>query len=182
MNNHKTDNSFINEKVKLRIDNLPDKKNIKVLDCFSGDGKIWDIVRSKTKKDIDVMSIDSKKKDRVYIQTDNIKILTSLDLENFDIIDLDAYGIPFAQVEILFKRLYKGKVFVTMCQSMFGALPKKLLYSVGYRKTMIEKIPSLFYRNGFEKFCNYLATRGIKKVQVYQTPDERKNYIYYQKN
>ena len=182
MNNRKTDNSYINEKVKLRLDNLPDKKYIKVLDCYSGDGRIWNNIKTKTDKKIDVMSIDTKSKNRVYIKTDNRKVLISINLDSFDIIDLDAYGVPFDQVEILFNKLYKGIVFITFIQSGFGMLPKRLLYSLGFTKTMINKIPTLFNKNGFDKFCEYLSNKGIKKIQYYQTEDKRKSYIYFRIN
>jgi hypothetical protein len=57
-----TDNSHLQEKVNLRIDNLPDLNTIKVLDLFSGEGLIWDTIKKQTSNDIKVLRIDQKKR------------------------------------------------------------------------------------------------------------------------
>ena len=46
---------------------------------------------------------------------------------------------------------------------------------------MIEKIPTLFNKNGFEKFKNYLAMHDIKKIQ-YINPEKNKYYLYFSAN
>lgn len=153
----KTDNSYFEEKVQLRLDCIKNKKIISVLDCFSGTGKLWQSVKNKSKCKISIVGIEKEPgKNNMALPGDNLKYLKSIDLSKFDIIDLDAYGIPVAQLNILFDRNYKGTVVVTAIQSMLGQLPKKMLHEIGYTKEMIDKIPTLFNRNGIDKLKNYL--------------------------
>lgn len=178
----KIDNSYLNEKVKLRIDSLPNKDEIFVLEAFAGEGKIWNKVIKQTDKQIKILKIEMEhnKTKMFYLQGDNRKYLKTLDLSKFDIIDLDAYGIPFEQLEIVFKSDFKGIVHVTAIQSGMGILPKKLLYKLGYTKEMIKKIKSIFNRNGLGKLKNYLYLCGIKEVVGYFI--NRKNYFYFNIN
>lgn len=174
----KTDNSYFDEKVQLRIDCTKNKKSVSVLDCFSGTGKLWQSVKSKTKSKIIITSIEKEPgKNKMALPGDNLKYLKSIDLTKFDIIDLDAYGIPIAQLNILFERKYKGIVIVTAIQSGMGQLPKKMLYEIGYTKEMVNKIPTLFNRNGIDKLKKYLYLYGIQSINGYFI--DRKNYFYF---
>ena len=94
MNSVQTDNSFLETKVKLRIDNLP-AGECRVLDCYTGTGKIWRTIKQKTKKKIIVLGLELKNQGGVYLQGDNRKFLGSMDLRKFNVIDLDAYGVPY---------------------------------------------------------------------------------------
>lgn len=98
---------------------------------------------------------------------DNLKFLKMLNLNDYDIIDLDAYGIPFKQLEILFKKQYKGTIFITYIQSVFGSINRKLLEIIGYPSAMVKKIPTLFYKNPLGKLENYLYIRGVNKIKGY---------------
>lgn len=182
MSSLQTDNSFFADKVILRLQNLPDRENIKVLDCYGGRGRIWDEIARQTVgvKKIDVVSIEEKKYNRMYLRGDNRKFLKMMDLSKFDIIDLDAYGVPFEQLEIIFEKSKKTNhfVFVTFIQVMMGALPKDFLNKLGYTDKMINKIPTLFNRNAFDKFCNYLYLKGIRDI-IYRSGG-RKYYIFFQ--
>ena len=171
----KTDNSFLADKVALRAGMLPNKKQVKVLDCYAGTGRIWEQVVKKTGKNINVVSIDIDQKQDFVLLGDNEKWLAMMDLTGFDVIDLDAYGVPFKQLEILFDKKYKGLVFVTFIQSLYGGLPYDMLECLGYTKAMIEKCPSLFFKKGRDKFLGYLKTKGIELVQVRE--DGRKHYL-----
>jgi hypothetical protein len=178
MNKVQTDSTYFKEKVFLRINSLPKKKEIFVLDCFSGDGLIWDEVKKNTNIKINILRIDLKKKSKgLYLIGDNKKFLSEIDLKKFDIIDLDAYGSPFKQLEIIFKRKYKGIVHCTFIQSIYGNLNKSLLIKIGYTEKMIQKIPAIFNKNGFEKMCQYLYVQGVKKITLFQ--NKRKNYFYF---
>jgi len=157
-----TNNSYLQAKVDLRIDRIPDKAE--VLDCFRGESLIWGRIKHQTGKQINVLGIDKGNYRGTYLRGDNLKFLKAIDIHKFNVINLDAYGIPFKQLEILFERNYKGIVFITFIQSMFGQLPRKMLNLLGYTNEMINKIPSLFNHRGFEKFKQYLALRGIKKI------------------
>ncbi|HUS02943.1 MAG TPA: hypothetical protein VMY77_14495 [Chitinophagaceae bacterium] len=161
------DNSLIEGKVNLRLQSLPDKKEINVLEAFGGEGVLWSIVQRKAPdKKINVLSIDKNKYGRVQLQGDNLKFLHSLNLSEFDIIDLDAWGSPINQLEVLFERKYTGIVHCTFIQTMQGCLSKKMLRKLGYTDAMMPKCQSLFNKNGIEKFLNYLSISGIKKVNI----------------
>jgi len=176
----KTDNSYFAEKVSLRIDALPNKKQIIVLDCFAGAGLLWNEIK-KTHKNIQVVPIEKEsQKNKLALIGNNLKYLSSLDLSKFDIIDLDSYGIPFKQLEILFERKYKGIIIITAIQSGMGKLPNALLKKLGYTEKMIKKIPTLFNKNCVDKLKNYLYLCGIKKVEGYFI--NRKNYFYFKTN
>lgn len=66
---------------------------------------------------------------------------------------------------------------MTAIQSVMGQLPKKMLYKLGYQQCMVDKIPSLFNRNGIDKLKNYLYLYGIKTISGYFI--DRKNYFYF---
>lgn len=176
MKSHQTDNSHFEEKVLLRIEMLPDVNPLRVLDMFSGQGLIWKEVRNRTGKDIRVVSVDVKSiKNRIVLTGDNRKY--RFDYNAFDVIDLDAYGVPFDQLEDLFLRCRSTMVvYVTYIQSQYGRLPVKMLNAIGYSKAMVNKIPTLFNRDGQKKFLNYLATRGVKNIKIYDTQNHRKTY------
>ena len=171
----KTDNSFLEEKVYLRLSNLPKLESIKVLDCYAGKSIIWNEIKKRSKKQINIIGID-KKQYGVNLKGENLKYIPSINLNNFDVIDLDAYGIPYKQLKLIFDRKYKGILFITFIQSMFGSLPKQFLIDLGYKKAMIKKCPTLFYKNGIEKFKNWLAFNDIKAIK--RLSYNNKHYIY----
>lgn len=181
MDKNKTDNSFFDEKIKLRCNHLPQKESIAVLDCYSGTGKIWNEVATRTGKVIRILPIDKEKKRKdAFLQGDNLKFLTSIDLSIFDIIDLDAYGVPFRQLDTVLKRSVPGHIiFITFIQSMFGTIPLQMLKKIGYTESMVRKCPALFNKNGFEKFKQFLCLYGIRKMTHFSTG--RKHYIFISK-
>lgn len=168
----KTDNSYMGIKLKVRklaIDNMPDKKRVRVLDAYSGQGLTWKTIHTdRPQIDMLIDEIELKGRPGVYLRGDNLKYLAGMNLSQYDIIDLDAYGIPYKQLEIIFsRRRQNGKkviIIFTFIQTLFGVLPKGMLLKLGYTPKMISKIPSLFNRNGFEKFKQYLACRGIRRI------------------
>ena len=173
------DEKYYPLKIKIRLQSIDKIKNPVVLDCFSGDGTLWKNIKNLSDKEIKVLRIETKQKAKgVYLKGDNKKFLKTIDLKAFDIIDLDAYGIPCDQLDILFKRNYKGIVIVTAIQSMLGQLPVKMLKEVGYSKEMIKKCPTLFSKKGKEILKQWLAFKGVK--EVYGKLDGRKNYFYFE--
>lgn len=174
MGDTKTNNSYLQEKINLRLHNLPNKKNIKVLECYGGEGLIWNEIR-KTRPDIKVLRIERNQTSQVVLSGDNVKWMKSLKLNQFDIIDLDAYWVPFVQLEILFQQKFKGIVFVTFIQTMMGQLPHGFLHALGYTKAMIKKCPTLFSKNGWLKMKHYLSTKGVKRLKFIRIGN--KNYF-----
>lgn len=171
-----TENTFFNQKLQIRINNLPQKEYITVLDCFHGNGLIWERIQQNTKRKIKILGIDNRKNLKpLYLYGDNIKFLTSMDLSFFDVIDLDAYGVPYKQLKIIFEKEYSGTVFCTFIQSQMGRMPDGMLFELGYTKNMIDKIPTLFSRNGYQKFKNYLSIHNAHDLNGLHT--QNKHYI-----
>jgi hypothetical protein len=121
--------------------------------------------------------MDRKKLAGIYLQGDNLKFLASMDISKFNVIDLDAYGVPYLQLKIIFSRKLQKEtvVFVTFIQSVFGRLPNDMLEELGYSPTMIRKCPAIFFKNGFEKFKQFLACHGIEQIRYYS--HDQKNYL-----
>lgn len=170
----KTNNSYLKEKLAIRFLNLPQKK-LKVLDAFAGEQIIWRWIIKYHKYNIDYFPIDNIDYEIFGIKGDNIEYLLSLDLNKFDVIDLDCYGIPFKQLEIIFQKKYSGIIFITFIQSIYGGLPHGMLKEIGYKSEMFEKIPAIFNKKGFNKFKEYLAKNGIKEIE-YVNPSRNKHY------
>lgn len=175
-----TDNSYTDEKVKLRVDSLLliDKEEINVLEAYAGDGVIWKLVQQQTDKKINILKIDMKEnKKGVYLKGNNEKFLPLFDFSNYDIIDLDAYGVPFNQLEVVFLKKFKGVVHCTFIQSGMGGLPNGMLFKLGYTKEMLKKIRTIFSKNGLLKMQQYLAFNDVKETYGYYF--YRKNYFYF---
>jgi len=182
----KTDNSYFGEKVLLRLDALPDRDDVTVLDCYRGEGLLWAEVARRSDKKITVVGIekDRDKAGPLCLVGDNLKFLGSMDLARYDIIDLDAYGVPFRQMNILFRRGYRGIVIVTFVQIWKGGLHRSLLYDLGYSQDMVRKIPTMFCRDGLTKITQYLAKHGVTRVRGYyempgKTINRPRSYFYY---
>jgi len=174
-----TDNSKLLEKVKLRLEFLPDKQNIKVLEAFGGDGVTWDNVEKFTDKKITRLRIDKKDDQKgVYLKGDNIKHLRSLDLSLFDVIDLDAYGSPFSQLEEVFLNDFKGVVIITFLQSGKGEISHGFLRNYGYSQEMINKDRMLFTGKAMAIMDKYLFDNGVKKIKGVFS--KKKNYFGFQ--
>jgi hypothetical protein len=179
-NAKKTDNHYTQDKVLLRCSHLPEG-DIRVLDCFGGKGVIWDKIRKKTEKKISRVAIDIRKDlNTPHLHGDNLKYLLAMDLNKFNAIDLDAYGTPVKQLEILFARNYTGQVYATFIQTMYGGLPTSMLTSIGFTETMVKKSPSLLYKRGWEYFLQWLALQGV--TEVHHRSRDRKHYMAFRIN
>jgi hypothetical protein len=171
----KTDNSYFRDKVELRLRHLPAGK-VRVLDCYSGKGLIWAAVKKLSKQDVQTLPIDQRAdKFDFHLHGDNLEYLQTIDLSRFNVIDLDAYGVPFDQIECLVARKYRGVVFVTMIQTLMGGMPHGMLQKIGFTKTQIEKAPTLFAKRGWQYFLEYLASVGVKRVA--HRSRQRKHYL-----
>jgi len=172
-----TDNSLLWYKVKLRADRCP-KDPFNVLDCFGGYGETWKMVcRYTSRNDIKRDGIDFESRPHC-VRGDNRKWLMAIKLQQYQVIDLDAYGVPFEQTKILIQRKYKGIVFFTLIQSMLGNCPVKLLAENGITKDMAHQCPTLFGSKAFEYYLSYLSDNGVKSV--FHRSKFRKHYGYFE--
>lgn len=183
MNSLQIDNTHLQAKVKLRMAHLPNKPSFAVLDAFHGRGQIWKYIMERTNRKIEITAIDKKPNPNEFVLFgDNKKFFPSLSLENFDVIDLDAYGVPFDQLEYIFdydhRKKVHHKIFLTFIQSIYGRLPLGLLQKLGYSEKMVKKIPVLFDRNGIRKLKAYLALMGISRI--FMKSSSKKYYIFFE--
>ena len=170
----KTDNHYLADKVELRCRFMPE--NCKVLDVFGGHGRVWKAVELKSQKKILRVAIDRRDDLKTFhLHGDVSKVLPSVDLTVFNAIDVDAYGIPYDPLKEIFDSEWKGRVFVTAIQSMYGRVPDGLLYEIGFSPDMIKKAPSLMGKRGFEYFLEWLAIRGVR--EIHHRSKARKHYL-----
>ena len=165
----KIDASHFEAKVRLRLEAIEGKSGQKVLECYAGTGRLWEEVERRTGKKIDITRIEKeRKKCRLrHLQGDNLKYVAGMDLSSFDIIDLDAYGIPAELVAVIEAKGWSGTLIVTAIRPHHGAVPYAVLNNLGYTKEMIRKSPSLFNRDGIEKFFRFLHNKRVRKVSGY---------------
>lgn len=184
MRNKKTDNSCLSEKLKIRQDviDATGQDRVRVLDCYAGKGIIWNLLKNKNQdKEISVLSIEKEKgKNPNALCGDNLKILPSLDLSKFDVIDIDAYGLPFEQTKLILESPFRGWIVITFIQSQYGRLNKKMVESVGLSWSNYNKCSTLFKPFALPFFFDFLSKKGIDKAFGYFLGD--KNYFYINKS
>lgn len=173
----RTNNSYLADKVALRCNHLPSDDQIRVLDCYGGAGLIWSAVRKLSNRDIAVLPIDVMDYGDFRLPGDNRSYLSSIDLARFNVVDLDAYGIPADQLATLFDRGFSGVVFVTFIQSVVGAIPHRILTDIGFSKTMIRKSPAVFSCRGWYYFLDWLALNGVDRI--WHRSKARKHYLVF---
>lgn len=90
----KTDNANVSAKKELREFALTLHKNPRVLEVFCGEGEMYRSVWHKSKI---YTGIDKRKffDERATICGDALKAMQLVDVNDFNIIDIDAYGSPY---------------------------------------------------------------------------------------
>jgi tRNA G26 N,N-dimethylase Trm1 len=156
-------------KIQIRENNLPNKKELNVLDVYHGAGEIWNTIKKRNKdKNIKVFGMDKLKyeNEKMSVKGDSVRYLKSIDLNKFDIIDIDCYGIPYNAIQALFDRNIKKKIiFYTFIKQR--AINHKMLEQLGYTETMLKKCHALFMQNGYVKFKNYLGLHNVNEIKYY---------------
>lgn len=181
MSSRRIDNSRLKEKVSMRLSLAKD--GFRILDCYHGNGVIWGKI--KAKRQIKVTGIEKERgKGSIALYGECEKIIPRLDLSVYDIIDCDAWGIPYKSIKALFKNntLKKGTVvFYTFIQASLGRAPDELYEYIGIKKAMIEKCPTLFMNTAFESFQEFLRRNKVTCIydSFYQDGTSRKHYGYF---
>lgn len=173
----KTDNASVSDKVYLRKLATKGMKNLRVLDLFAGDNILWG--GFDTEKYYGVEKVKGKGKN---LFADNLKVIASLDLSQFNVIDVDSYGIPFNQICELYKNssLQDGTVIVYTCiTNKMSSLNKECIEMFGLSK-MYKKSKVLFNGLARELFYAMLERFGVKEVFYYQIKESfLKDYGYF---
>ncbi len=141
------DNTDRGVKIEIRRRLLPMIAVPSVLDCFTGEGKLYRACYRAAQ----YLGLDKKKiaDGRNTLNIDNLKYLRSADLARFNVFDLDAYGSPWHQFLVILKRrrLMPGEriaLFLTdglQIQARLGDLPHGLKPYCGIPEKM--RVPCL---------------------------------------
>jgi len=168
MSNQQTDNSAMADKIDLRLEAIAGIDKVSVLDAFHGEGHLWRGVERRLGRHVKVIGIEHEHgKGTGSIWGENSKVIPALDLGQFNVIDLDAYGIPAEQVELCFenKTLKPGTVVLyTFIPTNRGILPRCLTRRIGYSDRMVEKCPTMFTKQPFTKWLRFLGWHGVSEV------------------
>jgi hypothetical protein len=113
------------------------------------------------------VGIDKARRSNALYLGDNRRYLRFLPLDEYNLIDLDAYGVPYEQMQIISRRHFTGTIVGTFIQCVYGGLPFAMLKKLGYPQHMVRKITKLFYRGGWRKWSAYLRLLGYEEVHVY---------------
>jgi hypothetical protein len=160
---------------------IKDLKEINVLDLYAGHGTIWKTIKERNKdKKINVTSVEKVKgKNPEAIESDALKLIPSLDLSRYDVIDIDVYGNPYKPLKAVVENgTFKDGVivFLTDIQTGYGAVPTELLLGLNFTVRQIKKVPTLFYKFERKAMFNFLYEIGVSKVLTFQ-PVSNKMYI-----
>lgn len=178
MNAAGNDNSHFEEKVRLRLEAVEriNATQVMVLDMFAGKGLLWKEVQKRTDKKIVTLSIEKERgKNKRALTGDNVKFLPSLNPGDFDIIDIDAYGIPARQ--ILWAAKGKALVIVTAIISAYGITPYELCKYYGIEKSIYNEIKISIQKLAFDMIDGIFFDNGYAKKIGYNFG--RKQYFYY---
>jgi hypothetical protein len=173
-----TDNSNFEKKVLLRIAALKEARNNVVLDCYAGTGRLWREVQRRTGIELKITSIEKEKgKNPTALCGDNMKILPSLDIDRYGLIDLDSYGHPVAQLRHIAARGYSGVVCVTWIDTVMAQQPREVVSAIGVDYEIYRKHPVIFNSLKDRLFKNFLYICGAKQLIGWFAED--KKYFYY---
>jgi len=167
----KQDNTNLNKKVNLRIKYLNKNKIYNVLDCFHGEGLIWNNIIQQG-YNINLYSIDLTSS--ATIKGNNKNILKNIDINEYDIIDLDDYGMPIEQLYIISQKLKKDIIiFFTCCMIRRNApqylmklyTDNKNIQKLAQGKLSIKLLKNLLYKailKMYNGYSIYIDDNGVK--------------------
>jgi len=171
-------------KRELRIQALKEVKgNVKILDCFHGNGELWKSIM-KVGLEFDLLGIDINPSLSPFetIQGDNIEVVKSLDIEKYNIVDLDAYTNPIPLLKYLYPRAKDGTVFIyTLILVRFAYTNNDLVEESG-GKNIRSKSRTILNRSYGEMWSSLLYKLGVTKFKEISPPAPLlKKYGYFVK-
>lgn len=174
----KTDNANVSHKVQLRKEATQNLKSLKVLDLVAGNNVLWS--NFDCEKYYGVEKVKGKGKN---LYADNERVIASLDLSKFNVIDCDSYGVPFNQLAKIFenKTLSHGTVIIYTCiGNALSALPNEAKEFLGLTE-MYKKSKTLLNAKSGDLFYEWLYLHGVENVREYEEPSKsfKKKYGYF---
>lgn len=169
----KNDNSYLNEKVKLRESYLTKEKKYKVLDMFHGKGKIWNQIK-KDGYQCEITSIDIKK------GLDNRKLNGFVNFEDYDVIDFDSYGDGLERMLCYISEIKTGTiVFITLI-SILNKLSNKTLKAAGINPEIVRTCPTILDNEIRIEIVKTILQKYTDSFRIYK-PTAYKFYLGYTK-
>lgn len=178
----KTSSNF-RDKVAVRCDAIDGLESVRVLDCFHAKGELWNRVRQIAQVD-EVLGIEKNKHlksiDKV-IYGNNLKVMQEIDIDRYNVIDLDAFGSPLEQMEIVFRKAKLPKVVIyTFCFSGLSGIPG-IMSTCRDIQSRCRTIVNGYFD---DMFSDYLHKHGVKEyyeIELKQT-GFHKHYGYFMYN
>ena len=170
-----TDNTFVDIKVRLRKEATANIKELRVLDCFAGENNMWRGFDTARYYGIEMVKGKGKN-----LHLNNLNAIKSLDLSGFNVIDLDAYGIPFMQVSEAAKNpTFNGDAlfFYTATADNMSNLPARAVRELGLRGIYKEN-KTMLNRQGLALFYEFLKMHGVDKAHYYEKTKGSRNIHY----
>lgn len=155
----------------------PDDRPARVLDAYAGDHDIWDMI-GEVRPGLEVLHIEQKPTVRTDLAGNNLRYLASMDLDRFDLIDLDAWGQPDRQVDIIASRGFRGVVTWTAIALNMGVPSGRLLAAEGIDPEWMAITRTVFDVGTFRRrWLNFLAFKGWQEAVVIEKAG-RGGYLY----
>jgi len=172
-----TDNKSIGNKIFLRRQATAHLDELHVLDLFAGHNVLWKNIPTARYYGVELLADKG-----ANLNADARRVIDSLDLSAFNVIDCDTYGIPF---EVCRKILQNPSVqpstviIYTAIANIFTRVPNDCLDMLGLHGMYSEK-PSLLNKNAIDFFYDMLARLGVTQLHYYQSNDSyQKRYGYF---
>ncbi len=173
----KTDNKSIANKIFIRKEAIKNLKEVKVLDLFAGRNVLWNNIHTDKYYGIDI-TIEKG----VNLNADTRKVFDSINLENFNVIDCDSYGIAFDLYKKLLtnKKIKSGTVIIyTLITNEFTKIQNLAKCEFNF-KHFYNEAPSLFNARAIKFFYEFIANYGVTEVNYYSVRDKfDKHYGYF---
>lgn len=147
------------------------KPQVTVLDAFAGSGLVWQRVRELAPDmEIHRLAVEKRKSaaEPDAIVGDNLKVLPTLNLKAFDLIDLDAFGFPNKQLAICADKAPDVPVVTTVIANHYAPTPYPVCDSVGLPRRWVERGSDrphlLFAKKRWTYWDHYLWSLGYRHV------------------
>lgn len=173
----KTDNKSIANKIFIRKQAIKNLKQVNVLDLFAGRNVLWNNIKKDKYFGIDIINEKGKN-----LNADTHKIFDSINLDEFNVIDCDSYGIAFDLYKRMLtnKKIKKGTIIIyTLITNEFTKIQNEAKKEFNFLH-FYNKAPSLFNARAIEFFYEMLSNYGIQEVNYYSIRDNfDKHYGYF---
>ena len=119
------DSEWFDYKVNLRIQSIEHLEFARVLECFAGEGRLWDAVEQKSGKKIYRFRIDANFYPGIDIVGTSETVLKKISLKRYHVIDLDSWGSPAVHLQICLKSNTKAPFIVPNISDILAANHKR---------------------------------------------------------